>query len=282
MKITTLIENTKDEKTESVKAEHGISLFLEFDSHKVLFDMGLSSLFYENAKHLNLPLEEVEFAVVSHGHLDHGGGLKTFLEANSKAPIYVKEEAFNGYYRKIAGFIKKYIGLDKALISTFKQRFVFVKGFTEIGDGIFIITDILENHSKPVGNKQLLSQKNGSYVPDEFKHELILVIREQDGLVVFTGCSHNGILNMVETVEKRFKGKRIKTVFGGFHMMNPATKKMTETHEEVIKIGRVLSEKTHLKKVFTGHCTGKKAYDILKSQIGEKLGYFSTGSIISI
>jgi len=127
-----------------------------------------------------------------------------------------------------------------------------------------------------------LSQENGSYVPDVFKHELILVIREQDELVVFTGCSHNGILNMVETVEKLFKGERIKVVFGGFHMMNPATKKMTETHEEVLKIGRLLSEKTHLKKVFTGHCTGKKAYEILKSQMGEKLGSFATGSVMSI
>ena len=282
MKITTLIENTKDENTIGVKAEHGISLFLDFDYHKVLFDTGFSSLFHENAKHLNLSLKDIEFAVISHGHLDHGGGLKTFLEENSKAPIYVKEDAFNDYYKRISGFIKKYIGLDKALISKFHQRFVFVKGFTELGDGIFILTDVLENHPKPVGNKQLLSQENGSYVPDDFKHELILVIREQDELVVFTGCSHNGILNMIETVEKRFKGERIKMVFGGFHLMNPATKKMTETHEEVIKIGRVLAEKTHLKKVFTGHCTGKKAYEVLKSQMGEKLGYFSTGSVVSI
>lgn len=129
IKITTLIENTKDKKAENVKAEHGISLFLEFDSHKILFDTGLSSLFNENAKHLNLSLEDIEYAVVSHGHLDHGGGLKTFLEENSEAPIYVKEEAFNGYYRKIVGLIKKYIGLDKALISKFKQKVRFCKRF---------------------------------------------------------------------------------------------------------------------------------------------------------
>jgi len=87
---------------------------------------------------------------------------------------------------------------------------------------------------------------------------------------------------MIDTVEDRFNGESIKAVFGGFHLMNPATKQMTETQEEVVRIGKLLRDKVHLKKVFTGHCTGKKAYDILKSQMGEKLGYFSTGSVMSI
>jgi 7,8-dihydropterin-6-yl-methyl-4-(beta-D-ribofuranosyl)aminobenzene 5'-phosphate synthase len=282
MKITTLIENTKDERTENVKAEHGISLIVEFNSHKLLFDTGASSLFYENAENLNHFLKDIDIAVVSHGHFDHGGGLKTFLEENPNAPIYLKEEAFNSYHKRIAGVINKYIGLDKSLKKSFEQRFVFVKDFTAVNDSIFIISDILENHPKPLGNKQLLSKVDGGYIADDFKHELILVVREQTELVVFTGCSHNGILNMIETVEDRFKGESIKVVFGGFHLMNPATKQMTETQEEVVRIGKLLCEKAHLKKVFTGHCTGKKAYNILKSQMGEKLEYFSTGSVISI
>ena len=282
MTITTLIENTKDEKTEIVKAEHGISLIAEFNSHKLLFDMGASSLFCENATKLNHFLKEIDLAVISHGHFDHGGGLKTFLEENPDAPIYLKEEAFDSYYKKTADSINKYIGLDRALKKGFEQRFVFVKDFTEVNDKIFIISDILANHPKPFGNKQLLLKVDGGYISDNFEHELILVVREQTEFVIFTGCSHNGILNMIETVEDRFKGESIKAVFGGFHLMNPATKQMTETDEEVVRIGKLLCGKAHLKKVFTGHCTGKKAFDILKSQMGEKLGYFSTGSVISI
>ena len=281
MKITTLIENTKHEKTEEVKAEHGVSLYVEFNSHKLLFDTGASSRFYENARTLNLSLKEIDFAVISHGHYDHGGGLETFIEVNPDAPIYLIEEAFNGYYSKRA-VRKKYIGLDRVLLKHFKQRFVFVKNFTEVSDNIFIISGIHENYPKPLGNKNLLSKVDGRFCPDDFKHELILVVREPDGLVVFTGCSHNGILNMIETVENRFKGEQIKAVFGGFHLMNTRTKEMAENHEEVVGIGSFLFNKAHLKKVFTGHCTGKVAYDLLKSQMGEKLGYFSTGSVIEL
>jgi 7,8-dihydropterin-6-yl-methyl-4-(beta-D-ribofuranosyl)aminobenzene 5'-phosphate synthase len=282
MKITTLIENTKYEKAEDVKAEHGISLFVEFNSHKLLFDTGASSLFCENAKNLNLSIKEIDFTVISHGHYDHGGGLKTFIEENPNAPIYLIEEAFNNYYAKKPGFGKRYIGLDKVLLTNFNQRFIFVKDFTKVNDNIFIISGIPEIHPKPLGNKRLLSKIDGRFETDDFKHELIFVVREPDGLVVFTGCSHNGILNMIDTVENRFKGEHIKAVFGGFHLMNPRTKKMTEKQEEVVKIGRFLFDKPHLKIVFTGHCTGKDAYDLLKSQMGEKLEYFSTGSVILI
>jgi 7,8-dihydropterin-6-yl-methyl-4-(beta-D-ribofuranosyl)aminobenzene 5'-phosphate synthase len=282
MNITVLIENTIDEKAVGVKSEHGLSLFTEFDSTKLLFDTGASSRFSENAKLLNLSLGEIDFAVISHGHLDHGGGLSTFFKENPKAPVYLKEEAFDGTYRKMAGFIKKYIGLDKTLRKDFEQRFVFVKVFMEICENVFILSDIRENHPRPLGNKHLLSKLNGSFVPDEFKHELILVIREKDGLVVFTGCSHHGILNMIETVENQFKGEQIKAVIGGFHMMNPMTKKMTEQLDEVIRVGRTLFAKAHLEKVFTGHCTGYKAFEVLKSQMGEKLEYIATGSVIVV
>jgi 7,8-dihydropterin-6-yl-methyl-4-(beta-D-ribofuranosyl)aminobenzene 5'-phosphate synthase len=282
VKITTLIENTKAGKAERVEAEHGISLYVEFDSRKLLFDTGASSHFLENAKELNQNINEIDMAVISHGHFDHGGGLETFIAENPDAPIYVIGEAFKSYHKKIAGLFNKYIGLDRTLVQICEQRFVFVKGFTEVDEDVFIITDIREKHPRPLGNKDLLSKENGVYVPDDFKHELILVLRERDGLVVFTGCAHSGILNMVETVEEHFKDEQIKAVIGGFHLMNPVTKKMTEKPEHVAGIGRMLCDKAHLKKVFTGHCTGTKAYEILKSQMGDKLEYFATGSVMSL
>ena len=103
MKITVLAENTLSEKIsqplkEKLKTEHGLSLFIETENHKILFDMGQTNIFIENAKHLELDLENVDFAILSHGHYDHGGlhssenqlfGVSGFLLLNKSAPIFL-------------------------------------------------------------------------------------------------------------------------------------------------------------------------------------------------
>ena len=113
MKITALVENTCESGKYSV--EHGLSLYIETDKHKILFDMGQTELFCENAKKLGVDLGKVDFAVLSHGHYDHGGGLAKFMEINKKAPIYIHEKAFGEHYNGT----EKYIGLDT------KRRFGF-------------------------------------------------------------------------------------------------------------------------------------------------------------
>jgi 7,8-dihydropterin-6-yl-methyl-4-(beta-D-ribofuranosyl)aminobenzene 5'-phosphate synthase len=83
MKISVLCENTT--KKENILSEHGLSLFIETEKHKILFDMGQSDAFLKNAKTLGIDLSTVDIAILSHGHYDHGGGLRAFLEYNEKA-----------------------------------------------------------------------------------------------------------------------------------------------------------------------------------------------------
>ena len=105
MKIISLLENTT--RREDMLTEHGLSLYIETDTHKILFDMGQTDAFYENAKTLGVDISAVDFAVVSHGHYDHGGGLAKFLEVNSHAPVYIMRDAFLPHYNAKG----KYIGL---------------------------------------------------------------------------------------------------------------------------------------------------------------------------
>ena len=120
MKITVLTENTISKNispalSEKLKAEHGLSLFIETENHKILFDMGQTNLFLENAKNLNINLEKADFAILSHGHYDHGGlfsetesfGISAFLKINKIAAIYINENAFSENFNAN----KKYIGL---------------------------------------------------------------------------------------------------------------------------------------------------------------------------
>lgn len=109
MRLYTLIENTACR--EGLAAEHGLSLFLETERHRVLFDAGQSGAFADNAAKMGVDLGTADFAVLSHGHYDHGGGLGRFLQINPTAPVYVNQDAF-GLHHNAAG---KYIGLDEKL-----------------------------------------------------------------------------------------------------------------------------------------------------------------------
>ena len=107
-----------------------------------------------------------------------------------------------------------------------------------------------------------------------------MVIREADGLVIFTGCSHHGVLNMVAAVAEAFPGESIKGLFGGFHLIGlPILNTMAGSKRSVSQIGKALLD-FPIEQVYTGHCTGMKAYRVLKRVMAEKLQYFPTGAEI--
>ena len=95
--------------------EHGLSLYIETRDHKILFDTGASPAFAENAEKMGVDLAQVDIAVLSHGHYDHGGGLSKFLEINKKAKVFINENAFKNYYALRANNNLEYIGLEKDL-----------------------------------------------------------------------------------------------------------------------------------------------------------------------
>ena len=88
MLIKTLVENTAISK--DFGSEHGLSLYIETKKHKILFDVGASELFLKNAKKLDVSIADVDFLVISHGHYDHGGGLKSFIPAIAQASNLIK------------------------------------------------------------------------------------------------------------------------------------------------------------------------------------------------
>ncbi len=108
MEITVLAENTTEC---NMPVEHGLSLYIEVCGKKILFDMGETELFSENAKKLGKDIGGVDTAIVSHGHYDHGGGLEKFLQINSKAKVYISRYAFEPHYNASG----KYIGLKEEL-----------------------------------------------------------------------------------------------------------------------------------------------------------------------
>lgn len=287
MKITVLTENTISKNAEISKlplqGEHGLSLFIQTQNKNILFDMGQTNLFAKNASLLGINLQTVDFAILSHGHYDHGGlssplpatlkneyfGIEAFAHINPKAPIFINSNAFSQNYNAS----KKYIGLNQELLqSKIAERFVFVQDEKEITQNIKLFS--CNSYKKSVATNAfgLMQLQNGTFVPDNFNHEHYLLIQENDKKILISGCSHKGILNIVEWFKPDF-------LIGGFHFKsldveNPCQKLELESYAK-----KLASYNT---KYFTCHCTGTQQFEILKSIMKEKVEYISTGDVINI
>lgn len=273
MIIRALVENTTISK--ELKSIHGLSIYIETEKHKILFDLGPGKLLYKNAAKMNISIEDIDTVIISHGHYDHGGALKSFMEKNKKARIYVSKMAFEDYYYKILCF-KQYIGLDKTLKNS--DRFVFVEDNIVIDEELQIFSNVTEHQFIPTTKQNLLKKEGNQYLVDTFDHEQSLLIHNNNCYTLFAACSHTGIVNILNKA-KKITGTDINTCIGGFHLMDLSVKK----EENMQYLNRLAGElKQRKTQFYTCHCTGAKVYDILHDLMGEQMSYISTGTTIEL
>ncbi len=238
MKIITLIDNRT--QSDKLDTEHGLSLYIETDDgQKILYDTGQSNLFMHNATKLGVDLNKIDKVIISHGHFDHVGGLAAFLKENKTAKVYMNATIFYYEYFSLKNGVKKLNGFPVELLE-YRDRFVFMYSNRCI-DNIWLITDINKTHEMPKGNAILYRQKEGVEELDKFEHELILVIDTAKGLCVFTGCAHNGVLNIATTVQSVIPSKEIHCLYGGFHLIDSKDYVEVETTEGLNSIADELT-----------------------------------------
>jgi 7,8-dihydropterin-6-yl-methyl-4-(beta-D-ribofuranosyl)aminobenzene 5'-phosphate synthase len=272
MKITILVENDVAEGHSALKAEHGLSFYIDINKHIFMSDVGQSGKFAENTKVLGCNLKAVDALAISHHHYDHGGGLARFFEENDRAKVYLRQAPKADYIVDVLGMPLKYIGLDQVVLDEHTQRITFITERTNILPGVHLLTDIPETYPRPSGDKRLKVKRNGEKLPDSFEHELVTVLDSQNGLVILTGCAHTGVLNMIKAAQDAFPHKPIRAVTGGFHLNR-------EADETVQYIGETLLA-MDIPEVYTGHCTGKNAARILADILGERFHPLGTGAVL--
>ncbi len=274
MKIITLADNRT--QTESLETEHGLSLYIETDDNqKILYDTGQTDLFVRNAQKLGVDLEAIDRVVISHGHYDHIGGLVAFLKINKTAKVYMNESLFDYQYFSVKNGVKKMNGFTPELLE-YCERFVLLNKNIQF-DKTSFITDISHTYPTPKGNRILYRQKDDIEELDDFSHELILVVDTAKGLCIFTGCGHNGVLNIAATVQSFIPSKKIHCLFGGFHLIDGKDFVETETTEELSNIATQLVALMPAAHFYTGHCTSEKAIEVLSKKMEGRLEPFYVG-----
>jgi 7,8-dihydropterin-6-yl-methyl-4-(beta-D-ribofuranosyl)aminobenzene 5'-phosphate synthase len=263
MILKSLIENTTADP--AMHTEHGLSLYIEANGRKILFDTGQSSAFADNAAKQNVDLSEVDFAVLSHAHYDHGGGLRTFLSLNGKAPVYVSRYAFD---ECLAGS-GDYIGIDQSLRGS--PRLVFVENTLRPADGLELFGGEGRTLHQPIAFSGLNVRRDGAVIPEDFRHEQYLLVTQGDKRVLISGCSHKGIVNIVHWFQP-------DVLVGGLHLMN-----LDPRSGGGPALDAIAKELLRFDTVFHAcHCTGVAQYEYLKLRMQDRMFYLSAGQEITL
>lgn len=276
MKVIMLVDHKQAFESENIELEHGLSIYFSIGGYNYLFDMGASDKFYHNAVVFGIDLSDVDAAIISHGHADHGGGLKKFLEINKKAKIYVQKDIYQPHYSKHL-IHKKKIMLDPALIEQNMDRFVFVSSDIEINRNIRILTKFPAEYALPPTHHDMYTMENHHLEHDDFHHEILVDIHEQGKRILLTGCSHNGILNMIAASEKKHP-QPIHAVIGGLQLVGKETKEKQDFINQIIE----KIQDFNLHKLYACHCTDDHSYDQLHDKLGEKIDYFAAGKVLEL
>jgi 7,8-dihydropterin-6-yl-methyl-4-(beta-D-ribofuranosyl)aminobenzene 5'-phosphate synthase len=234
VKFTILYDNYLHK--EGTKTDWGFSCLIEGTEKTILFDTGTQpEILLHNVKALNIDLKKVEQIVISHDHGDHTGGLSDVLKINPNVSVYLPVSFPNEFVRKVEMFKAHVESVDEPV---------------EICENVFLTGEM------------------GVEIKEQS-----LIINTQKGLVIVTGCSHQGIVNVLKRA-KEIMDKPIYLVFGGFHLGGTPDRTIQKIIQSFDELG--------VEKCGATHCTGDKAIGMFKEAFGENYIPMGTGKVFEI
>jgi 7,8-dihydropterin-6-yl-methyl-4-(beta-D-ribofuranosyl)aminobenzene 5'-phosphate synthase len=257
MKLYILTENTASDK---FIAEHGLSYYIEYDVN-VLFDTGHSDVFLKNSKKLGVHVDQVDAVVLSHGHWDHGDGLRYI----SNKKLICHPDVFQKRYRKGS---KENIGLVLSF-NELKSKFdiLYTRLPFEVSKNIIFLGEIPRlNSFESQTTSFVLENNTDDFIIDDSG----LVIKLEDEIVIIAGCAHSGICNIIEYAKKITGINKIRAVIGGFHLKH-------NDHQTKETINFL--KKQDIKDLYPSHCTELPALCAFYNEF--KIKHLKAGMILN-
>jgi 7,8-dihydropterin-6-yl-methyl-4-(beta-D-ribofuranosyl)aminobenzene 5'-phosphate synthase len=258
-------------KTGEMKQDWGYAAIIEYAGKRILFDSGNDpAILAGNAKASHIDLSKLDFAIMSHRHGDHMGGLAYVLRANPGVRIYAPKEGFGVYGSDLPGSFyrrdstlapeQRYYDGSPPEILRFGSawptgKFQLVNENTEIAPAVHLVT--------------LVSDKPGTLE----MREVSLAINTPDGLVVVVGCSHPDIDRIVETATAL--NSHVRVIIGGFHLV-------ISSDREIADVVTALHDRFKVDYVAPGHCTGEPAFTAFRRTFGDRYIYAGLGTRVSV
>lgn len=276
-KLTVITENTVPAKAGGLYAEHGFALFLERPDARVLFDAGPAGLAtLNNAPRVGVDLRAADSLVLSHGHMDHTGGLAGVLRAIAKRiPVYAHPEVFTDRYAKL-GERMVYVGLPfkREALEGMGAAFDLSAAFREIAPGVYLSGEIARRRAFETGDADLFVKQNGELRKDPLRDDQSLGVETSQGLALILGCCHAGLINTIDHFQANLPGKPIHTIIGGTHLEFAPAAQLQET----IAILRDLG----VERLGLSHCTGLRAGAFLARELGDAVAFCNVGYTVTL
>lgn len=246
--ITALMDN-KSTEHKALIAEHGLSLYLEHDGRRMLFDCGSGTNHLKNAHRLGVDLRKLDAVVISHSHYDHAAGFRDLTQAGLGSSVlytgtgfFEPKYAFEGvrYTNLSAGF-------DREFLAEHHIEHREITEMQEIFPGVYLISHFPRVHDFESIPDRFVRRNKSGFVEDDFSDEICMAVRVKGGIAVLVGCSHPGILNMITHVRNLLR-QPVKAVFGGTHLVEADEERIDTTINALKSMG--------LEILGLSHCSG--------------------------
>jgi 7,8-dihydropterin-6-yl-methyl-4-(beta-D-ribofuranosyl)aminobenzene 5'-phosphate synthase len=275
IRIVTLSENTAGQP--DLLAEWGLSILVEADGQHVLLDSGESISAGWNAEAMRVDLKAINKIVLSHGHFDHTGGLRSLLQqVGHPVEIVAHPDIWEAKYSRLKDKPDRFIGVpfQPFELESLGARFKLSTDSVQISQNIRTTGEIPMVTDFESIDPGLFVKTATGWKADQVKDDLALIVTSSLGLVVILGCAHRGTINTLYRVRQICGEEKIYMVLGGSHLKDASDEQIWQTVSYLNEMG--------VTKLGVSHCTGPRAVQILSQTYADNFVFNNAGSVISL